>query len=1706
MFWRHKYVYLSRVNQSVFGLKLSKEITNYTGVETLSEEKSKEELLSELEELREKVTELKKGDTQRRRAEEALISTEEKYKALFERSRDGIYINDFDGNIIDANQSALDMLGYKKEEIPSINYASLLSEDQLPLAFKKLEELIETGVQKEPSEFRLNKKDGGIIWVETLASLLYKDGEPFAIQGIARDITERKLAEKTLRESEEKYRYLVEHINEVIYAVDEKGIVIYISPYIKTLMGYEPQELIGQSFTKFIYQGDLSYSEKRFKENLKRRNEPGVYRILTKSGGVRWIQASSKPIKKDDKVLGVQGILINITERKLAEEALQESEEKYRTLFEVSPDSITLLDKMGVIIDCNESTGDLVGYKREEIIGKPFQQLMTLDPKDLPKLNRKFMELSQGIVDEAYELEIIRRDGEKRWISVINSIIKEDNDIIGFQVISRDITERKQAEYALRKSERRLKESQEIAGLGQWEMDLITNTLYWSEGIYSLFEIKPNEFGASYDDFLNAVHPDDREYVNKAYNESVKDHTPYNIVHRLLLKDGTIKYVNEICRTEYDVNGNPIRSIGTVQDITERKKGEEALSESEGKYRALFEGSTNPITILDRDGFVLMINASGTKNLNLSPEACVGKSIFELIPDLDDSFREIYHQIVDTGIDVSKEISVNLPTGSRWFWSLHQPVTDSSGEIFGIQIISYDITERKQSEKALQESESRYNALFSGITDAVLVHHITGDGRPGRLIEANDIACQMLGYTKDELLTMEIGDIDAPESDVDVKNIVEELKKGQDVMFEQIHLSKDGTHIPVEVHAQVLYFKGQPHIISIVRDITERKKAEEDLRFQALLLNQSSEFIISADLNGRITYANTAIVEALGTTTSELIGKQIDIFPDKQGDISNTDIFEKTLVDGQWTGEREMILKDGTIKIIDLHTQTLKDEIGESRGLFAVGRDITERKLVEEQTCIQRDLGQSLSAITNLEEAVKICVETAINAAGLDSGGVYLVDKKTGDLNLLYAKGLSSEFVEAASHYNAESPNTQLVMAGDPAYVRYPDLKLSPDTNSIPEGLHALAVIPVTHEGRVIGSLNLASHTQDEIPTAVRNALETISSQIGSTIARLLAEEALKESEEKYRDLFENATDLIQSVTPEGRFLYVNKTWRETLGYSEEEVAGLNLFDIIHPDSHEHCMQIFKRVMSGDTVGKIETVFVSKNGREIIVEGGANTRFKDGKPIATRGIFRDITERKKAEEALRASEERFRDLADLLPQPIFETDLEGNFIYSNRSGFETFGYTQEDIDDGVTNIDLIAPEDRGRLLKNFMKELAGEDFQDHEYLGLKKDGTTVPILMYTSLIIRDNEPVGVRGIVLDITERKKMEDALRESEEKFRSVIEQSSDGILLMNDEGIVLDWNRCMELITGISHDNAVDNPLWKMQIQTIPEDKRNDPTIHEFIKTGMKEFLKAEYEPEKPYALDQEIQSLDGKRKIIHSTAFPIRTGKDKLICNITRDITERQQADEQIRTSLREKEVLLKEIHHRVKNNLQVISSMLSLQSMHLQDITAKEMLKESQNRIQTMAVIHEKMYKSKDLSSIGFDDYIYDLTAELFRSYRVSSTSVKRNITVKDVTLGVDRGIPCGLIINELVSNSLKHAFPEGKQGEIQIDLHPEDDNKMILEIRDNGIGFPKDLDFQNTDSLGLQLVNTLVNQLRGTITLNRNGGTSFKIEFPKEEQ
>ena len=352
------------------------------------------------------------------------------------------------------------------------------------------------------------------------------------------------------------------------------------------------------------------------------------------------------------------------------------------------------------------------------------------------------------------------------------------------------------------------------------------------------------------------------------------------------------------------------------------------------------------------------------------------------------------------------------------------------------------------------------------------------------------------------------------------------------------------------------------------------------------------------------------------------------------------------------------------------------------------------------------------------------------------------------------------------------------------------------------------------------------------------------------------------------------------------------------------------------------------------------------------------------------------------------------------------------------------------------------------------------------------------------------------GCTLDATDPdyiavRDIEGALRESEEQFRQIFQNAPIAISLV-------DYQTHRFIQVNPAHYHLMGYTISDLASLTL-EDISHPDDLQQNLNY-LEQFKQGEFES---FCMEKRFIKKNGEfvRTNITVSILPDQDGKPKFSLAMIEDITERRKVEDKIKASLLEKETLLKEIHHRVKNNLQIISSLLRLQSRQISEPIALAAFKESQNRVQAMALIHEKLYQSSNLAKIDFEEYIKTLVQELFRSYEAHKRTITFTVKVNQLSLAIALATPFGLIINELVSNSLKYAFPETLGGHIFIGLQEPIRGQFIMSISDNGIGLPKDLDFRHTSSLGLQLVCRLIKQLNGTIELDRSQGTKFEIMF-----
>lgn len=600
----------------------------------------------------------------------------------------------------------------------------------------------------------------------------------------------------------------------------------------------------------------------------------------------------------------------------------------------------------------------------------------------------------------------------------------------------------------------------------------------------------------------------------------------------------------------------------------------------------------------------------------------------------------------------------------------------------------------------------------------------------------------------------------------------------------------------------------------------------------------------------------------------------------------------------------------------------------------------------------------------------------------------------------------------------------------------------------------------------------------------------------------------LKESEEKYRTLYSSMNEGVaihklvydnNQIPVDYEIIDVNPSYEEILGIKRADIIGKKASEAYNIKKPPY-LNIYSKVALNENSRQFETYFepMDKYFNISVFSPSKGT-------LAT--VFEDITPNKKAEESLRKSEEKYkimvkdlkiaekamkeseinyRELVDHSSVAIFKSNLNGDILFANAATAHIFHYDDvSDLKKGNILKLYKNPEDRIPLIHELQKE---GRVTDYEIETISKKGEVVNVILSASL--KDDV---LSGMFMDITDRKKYESRLKESEMQISVIFNTVSSGIVLVDSEGSIQLANQHLSELFGFT-------PLELTNMS----------------------YLDLISESERKTAEDSMINLINGETDFVHlerlyrrkdtSTFWGELTGSRILnedgtlkgLIGVITDITDRKKADDALKESLNEKEVLLREIHHRVKNNMQIISSLLNLQIQFEDFDETVSVLRESQGRIKSMSIVHEKLYRSDSFTKINFKEYVTSLISDIFYSYGVNKGRIKLDLDIEDVRMGFDTAIPLGLIINELVTNSVKYAFPEDQKGKIKIILKLKDEN-YFLTVMDDGVGIPADIKPEKTETLGLQLIISLINQLDGNMELDRSHGTKYKINFKELE-
>lgn len=1089
----------------------------------------------------------------------------------------------------------------------------------------------------------------------------------------------------------------------------------------------------------------------------------------------------------------------------------------------------------------------------------------------------------------------------------------------------------------------------------------------------------------------------------------------------------------------------------------------EALNLFEYNIAGIYETSLDGVLLSFNDAFVELMGYSA-KELS----AMTGDSLYLLAQDRS-AFVE---EILRVGHVRNREVRYRRKDGSV-AWCIENAFTT---EREGTKIIIgtlVDITEQKL-------NADRFKSLFVASGDAIFI------AENGKVIQANRRCCELFGYSSEELFEL---DLFAPKKGLfwlaaSERQLVEQsLQEAKEEVRRVCTLGqrKDQSQFHCELTITCFDLNGTLHNQIIVRDISERVLHEDAIRESEARFKLLSEVAIEGIVfvvNDLVRDCNAQFVSLFGfNKPEELMGRNITEL------IQETDLRRvMQLIDLQSLSRTEVRAqrKDGQLLILEATGSRIEYKHEDVYAFLFY--NITSRKKTEQ-------------ALEQSTERFKSLVEHSPNGIFILTEGRVRYVNQSG-LNLLKYEEEDDIYDDAfIDFFHSEDQRVlrrDLIAVREGEEVEQKEFRLiTSDNKQVVVGLVATLTV---YDGQPSIQVTL-----NNLNTQMKLMQETLRAQIAEEINVVLKREIeehkvtqrkLRQAENFTRNIIQSSLDMIMAQDSDGVITEFNQAAQKQFGYTSKQLLGKSgeiLF--ANPNDADYIRGIIEK--NGSFSG--EVLNISRKGKKFTSYLSASViRNDDGEIIGSMGVSRDITEVKKAERELRESEERYRDIFENATDFIFSVGLDGKFIYANRAFLETMGYSAEE----VRELNLIDVVSGIKSVSEITERFTGRT-QELEFRSKSKK--TIKVFGDSSIKYLDGKPESIRAIFRDITDLRRHEQLATEQSAKLDSVF-NSTENLMMwtMNLNGELTSFNK--NFVRWMEHDFGYNPEVGDDIINRIAQGV-NEQAYQGELKTFGEAFTG------QPRQFEVPLVSAEGIAMWYQVFVNPVRVGKkmEEVSC-LAYDITDRKEIDRKILASLKEKEVLLQEVHHRVKNNLQVISSILNLQSSFVSDENVLAILKESQSRIKTMSYIHETLYQTADFSSIEFTDYISSLARNLVQSYAPSNAAIELVPEFDEIYLGLDQAIPCGLIINELVSNALKYAYQGKDKGKLVIALS-EREGTVEMRIEDNGVGLPDDFKYENSESLGIYLVYALVEQLDAEIKVDskRNRGTRFLITFEKQE-
>jgi PAS domain S-box-containing protein len=1042
---------------------------------------------------------------------------------------------------------------------------------------------------------------------------------------------ERQRLRVALGESEARYRLLADNIADVIWTADSEARITYVSPSIKRVLGYTVEETLKLKISDILTPDSTEQARRFVKWQMKTfargvQYPPASMTLehVRKDGSTVWAEVMLSFMQdKNGNVTGIMGATRDITERRKAEEALQKSEARYRLLTDNAVDFIWTMDIKGRVTYASPSAERLFGYSVDELMALKINELFTPSSAETVRkaMKEEMATKATGLQDShrSLLLEHVRKDGSTVWTEVMMSFLHDEQGrLIGVQGVTRDITERRKAEEALRESEQRYRLLAENVKDVIWTIDMNLRLSYTSPSITQLTGYPHEEYVTK--TLEEILTPASVEFVANLFAEELAlDNSGHSDLFRartfeaeLICKDGSTVPVEMKATGLRDADGRPIGVLGVSRDITERKKAEEALHQSEERYRELFENANDIIYIHDLAGNFISINKAAELVTGYTRDEVIGMNIARLLtPESMERARQMIVRKVSDGGQTRYELEIVTKDGHKVLLEVNTRLIYEGGKPVGVQGIARDITEREKAENALRESEEKLRRYLESSPDAIYIND-----EKGTFLYGNLAAERVIGYSKEELIGHSFLELNIlpPEYLAKAVQTLELNLAGKPTGPDEFELvRKDGSQIFVEISTYPTTHDDKVEVIGIAREITERRKMEKELRLLSDAVKMSKNSIVISDLEGRIIEANEATLKMHGMDNREdLIGRSALELISAEDHEMVTEKMTTALAGGglPYILEYHCIKNDGSTFLCEATISEVKDKKGEHTGYMAVVRDITERKRMED-------------ALRQSEHNYRILFEGTID-------GMFVTDTET--VTIVLANQTAAKMCGFDSVENTVGINPlDLVHPDDRERVL--GFFMEDALGKGEQEVHEFQAI--TKDGREIWVSGMGTRIEYGGKPAVLSSIRDITE-------RKRMDEALRQSEQSYRVLLESTHDSIIVVDAETfKITFGNRRASMMFGFDPvlQDAVGMNLLDFIHPEDREIAIKGFvEDLHQAERRRRYDVRAKTRDGREIWVSALA-TRIEFQGKVAVLLSLRDVTKDKLMEEERERLEE-----------------------------------------------------------------------------------------------------------------------------------------------------------------------------------------------------------------------------------------------------------------------------------------------------------------------------------------------------------------------------------------------------------------------------------------------------------------------------------